>query len=107
MEYIGKIENDKKLFENEEGIVIFGAGEKLKDLLLQIGELHIKDKVVCICDNSCKKQGQKIEGIEVCRPGDVFKRYKKEMYIVYNQYSLEICQQLIKENIDKIHLIRR
>lgn len=106
MEYIGKIENDKKLFENKEGIVIFGAGEKLKHLLCRLNELQVKDKVVCICDNNCEKQGQEIEGIEVYEPEEAFRRYKKEMYIVYNQYSLEICQQLVKANINRIHLIR-
>ena len=55
MEYIGKIEHDQKLCMGENGIVIFGAGGQLENLLNKLENLHVRDKVVCICDNNPEK----------------------------------------------------
>lgn len=102
MEYIGRIEKDQKLYKNKNGIVIFGAGKKLSQLLNKIE----KRKVICICDNDLKKQRKEIEGITIVSPGYAFKFYNNATYIVYNQYCMEISRQLVLQGIEKIHLIR-
>ncbi len=107
MEYIGKIEFDKKLCEDKESIVIFGAGQGLKNILNRLDEMNLQDRIVCVCDNSCEKQGQEVYGLKVYNPEDVFQTHRSASYIVYNQFCIEICNQLIKEGINKIHLIRR
>lgn len=107
MEYIGKIENDQKLCEDKEDIVIFGAGEGLKDLLTKLEAMQVRDRVICICDNSYEKQGQEISGLKVYEPEYVFHTYNNALYIVYNRFCIEICNQLVKAGIDKIHLVRR
>lgn len=107
MEYIGKIENDQKLCEDNEDIVIFGAGEGLNGLLAKLEKMQVRDRIVCICDNNCEKQGQEISGLKVYKPEYVFHTHSSASYIVYNRFCIEICNQLVKEGINKIHLIRR
>lgn len=107
MEYIGKIENDRKLLINEEGIVIFGAGRELEWLLDRIEEMKIKNKLLCICDNAKEQQGRKVEGIKVVTPEKAFQSYKNAIYIVYNRFCVEISEQLVEKAIERIHLIRR
>lgn len=106
MEYIGRIECDRKLWENKEGIVIFGAGRKLEELLDRLAGVHVGDKVVCICDNNCGKQGKEIAGIRIVSPEYAFSHHVGAAYLVYNQFWPEICRQLAERGIKRIHLIR-
>lgn len=107
MEYIGKIEYDKKIRNGTGDIVIFGAGNMLRELLGDLEMLGIKNRVVCICDNSSEVCGKTEDGIFICSASQVFKDYKDADYIVYNKYSLDICRQLMENGIAKIHFIRR
>lgn len=106
MEYIGRIEKDQKLCMNENGIIIFGAGERLESLLEKLEKLCIKDRVVCICDNHLEKHGKELEGIKIVSPDYAFSHYENSSYIAYNQFRLEICRQLVDRKIQRIHLIR-
>jgi len=106
MEYIGRIENDKKLHINETGIAIFGAGKELEKLLDKLEQMHVKNKVICVCDNNLEKQGREVKGIKIVSPGYAFRCYGSAAYIVYNRFSMEICRQLAAQGINKIHLIR-
>lgn len=106
MEYIGKIEHDRILRESGEEIVVFGAGRGLDNVVNKLDTMGVKDRIVCICDNNNEKQGEKVMGIEICSPEFAFENYSKAAYIVYNQFCIEICKQLLQEKIDKIHLIR-
>lgn len=106
MEYIGRLENDRKLYADEVGIVIFGAGKDLGKILDKLEKLNIKKKVLCACDNDIEKQGKKIMGIEIVSPDYVLIHYSNATYIVYNQFCIEICRQLTEQGIKKIHLIR-
>lgn len=106
MDYIGRLEFDVKLQDRLEYMVIFGGGEMLPDLLERMDRLRLKERIVCICDNNCKKWGQKIDGIEIMSPKKAFEQFKDTSYLVYNKYSLDICRQLLQEGISRIHLIR-
>lgn len=106
MEYIGRIENDKKLYIEEHGIIVFGAGRGLEKLLDKFEEMHMKDRIICICDNNYEKQGKEINGIKIVNPQYAFNHYRNSDYIVYNQFCIEICMQLLEEGIKKVHLIR-
>ncbi len=106
MEYIGSFECDKKLINNEAGIVIFGAGKGLSGLLDKMEKSGIKGRVLCICDNNSEQQGNFIQGIQVISPEEAICRYSNAMFIVYNRFCEEISKQLIDEGIERIHLIR-
>lgn len=106
MEYIGKIENDKKLYRDTQGIIVFGAGNSIDKLLNELEKMHLKGRVKYICDNNCEKQGKEISGIKIVNPQYVFNYYRNSDYIVYNQFCVEICKQLLEEGIKKVHLIR-
>lgn len=105
MEYIGKIKNDKKLLQNKNGIVIFGAGNDLGKLLYKLNELHVKERVICICDNNPERQGKENLGIKIVNPEYAFSHYADSSYIAYNKFRLEICKQLVTSGIERIHLI--
>lgn len=106
MEYIGRIENDKKLLEDRNGIVIFGAGNDLEKFLDKFKTLGIRDRIICVCDNNCAKQGIEVLGLEIVSPEQAFFNYADAQYVVYNRYCVEICEQLAKEHIENVHLIR-
>lgn len=105
MEYIGKLKNDKKLVTNKNGIIIFGAGNELGKVLHKLDEMHVKEQVKCICDNNPERQGKETSEIEIVSPEYAFSHYSDSSYIVYNQYRLEICEQLVMSDIKRIHLI--
>lgn len=105
MEYIGKIENDK-ILTDASGIVIFGAGKNLGCLIEKLKRMGLRNRILCICDNDTSQHGKKIEEIEVVSPTYAFSIYSKAIYIVYNRFCVEICRQLIKEDIKRVHLIR-
>lgn len=106
MEYIGRIKNDRKLYANEVDIVIFGAGKDLAKILDKLEKLNVKENVICACDNDTKKQGKTINGIEIVSLDYALSRYTNAVYIVYNQFCIEICRQLAEQGIERIHLIR-
>lgn len=105
MEYIGKVKNDKKLLMNKSGIVIFGAGNELNKLLYKLDEMHVKQQIICICDNDPKRQGKENSGIKIVSPDHAFSHFMDASYIAYNQFRLEICEQLLASGIERIHLI--
>lgn len=107
MEYIGRIAHDKFIQDGQDKIVIFGAGNELKKLLGDITAVKAEGRIACICDNNPKKQGKQIFGINICSPDEAASIYGDAVYIVYNQFCREICEQLVKRGITKIHLLRR
>ncbi len=106
MEYIGRLENDRKLQSSEACIVIFGAGKEFVKILDKLEKSNLKKNVICICDNDVKKQGKEISGIQIVSLDYALRYYKNAIYIVYNQFCIEICKQLSEQGIDRIHLIR-
>ncbi len=106
MEYIGDLRNDKRLKEASD-IVIFGGGMMLPVLLDNMNQLHLRDRVVAVCDNNQKMHGKTIYGIPMYGLEYVKHNYKNATYIVYNKYFVEICKQLVENHIDKIHLLRQ
>lgn len=106
MEYIGKIENDRILWESREPIVVFGAGKEITTLLHSLEMLQVKERVVCICDNNTERQSGEVDNIQLCSLEYVVSHYPNAMYMVYNRFSIEMSMQLIEKGIDRIHLLR-
>lgn len=107
MEYIGSIVHDKFIQEGQDKIVIFGAGDGLKKLLENLIAVKAEGRIACICDNNPQKHGKQIFGINIYSPDEAVSTYGDAVYIVYNQFCREICEQLVKRGITKIHLLRR
>lgn len=105
MTYIGSLEYDEQI-KHAAGVIIFGGGFMLQHLLNKMKELHLEDKVIAVCDNNTAMHGEKVFGIPVWAPDEAFQKYRDTDFIVYNNYFLEICNQLLENNIKKIHLIR-
>ncbi len=106
MVYIGSLDYDEQIKKASE-IVIFGGGSMLPYLLKKMRQLNLVEKITAICDNNVDMQGKEILGIPVLAPDDVCNKNRNLDFIVYNQYFMEICEQLYKNQIVKIHLIRQ
>lgn len=106
MVYIGSLEFDDEIKKAKE-IVIFGGGSMLSRLLKKMDKLNITEKIVAICDNNVAVQGKKVYGIPVLSPRYVCENYREADFIVYNRYFIEICEQLERNHIPGIHLIRQ
>lgn len=105
MEYIGKLEYDCALKDNETDIVIFGAGAAVHNILDKMEIEGIKRKVVSICDNNSEKCPDYIDGIKVISFKQANELYHDARFIIYNKYVVDIAKQLIKEEINNIHYI--
>lgn len=106
MIYIGSLDYDVQLRDTD-GIIIFGGGSMLSQLLNKLEQLDLRRNIVAICDNNIDVQGKELLGISVLGPDDIFRQYKGLDFIVYNQYFMEICEQLHTNHITRIHLIRQ
>ena len=106
MVYIGNLDYDEHI-KKAEGIIIFGGGSMLPHLLKKMEQHNLIEKIIAICDNNKDMQGKEISGIPVLAPDDACKKYMNLDFIVYNQYFMEICEQLYKNCITQIHLIRQ
>lgn len=105
MKYIGKLEFDKELKNSNNKIIIFGAGTLLKKMIEELVNNNLSERILCICDNNYHSCNKVFEDIEICSPEYVFKYYPDAIFIVYNRFCIEICEQLMKEGIKRIHLI--
>ena len=105
MEYIGKLEYDYVLKEEEASIVVFGAGALVHSILNKLEMEGIKKKVVCICDNNPGKSSAYIDDIKVISFIQACEWYHDAHFIVYNKYVEEMAKQLIKAGITRIHYI--
>lgn len=106
MVFIGSLEYDEQIQEAA-GIVIYGGGRMLPHLLAKMEQLGLLGKIKAISDVNTAIQGKRMVGIPVLSPKDVCKRYRDSDFIVYNQYFMEICEQLNAEGIKRVHLIRQ
>lgn len=106
MLYIGSMDYDEQL-KKAEGIIIFGGGSMLGCLLERMRQMELTEKIVAVCDNSVSLQKQEVAGIPVLSPDYACEKYGDMDFIVYNQYFMEICKQLQKNRVTRIHLIRQ
>lgn len=106
MVYIGSLDYDEQI-KKAAGIIIFGCGSMLPYLLKKMEQLNLQEKIKAICDNNVSMQGAQISGIPVLAPNYVCKEYGDLDFLVYNQYFMEICEQLQQNHIARVHLIRQ
>ncbi len=105
MNYIGTIEQDKKL-EQESQIIIYGAGKVGRHTLEVLEKTGQKEKVMCFCDNSKSMAGKSIEGIPVYDVAKSCTAYPCGAYLVASMFVRQMVESLLQYGIEKIHIIR-
>jgi len=75
VEEINKSNNSIKDRIEKNGVVLFGSGNLGKKILTFFTSKKIN--VLCIVDNDLRKQGQKVNEVEILSPSEAFSRYGK------------------------------
>lgn len=75
VEEINKINNSIKDRIEKNGVVLFGSGNLGKKILTFFTSKKVN--VLCIVDNDLRKQGQKVNEVEILSPSEAFSRYGK------------------------------
>lgn len=79
-------------------IVIFGAGAGGRLTYRSIK--YINRKVDCFTDNNTQLWGMEWEGVPICNPADIYKKYKDSIIVIAvagRQHQMDIYHQMIRE----------
>ncbi|MCR5785342.1 MAG: hypothetical protein K6G40_06860, partial [Eubacterium sp.] len=90
-----------KIMENENRVVIFGAGEmgQSLDILLRCNNYNGN---IVFCDNNVKLQGTDLMGTKIYSVPEAVDKYKDAVYIISNRrYEFEILNQLLEMGIER------
>lgn len=92
---VSDYKNICQLLEEEERIIVFGAGTFGKKLLAEIEQICGNlDKVVAIVDNEASKQGDLINGLEICAVDKIRNIYKKCIIIIAMKAYESVLRQV-------------
>lgn len=105
MEYIGKIEDDDKLF-HENQIVIYGAGKIGKKLVKVLEEKGYRKKIVAFCDGNQQIWNKMENGILVISLEEAVRRYPEAAYLIGSCCVRQMAEALAEAGISKIHVTR-
>lgn len=103
--YIGNIQYDKKLLDDNRNLIIFGCGLYGKKVAEYLSEKGAKDKILCFCDSNSAVADRDIMGIPVWEPSRACERYPHADYLISGKYSGEMYKFLMKNHIDRIHIL--
>lgn len=105
MEFIGKIEDDDKLLQ-EDQIVIYGAGNIGKKLVIVLEKKGYRKKIVAFCDGNQQIWGKEENGILVISLEEAVRRYPEAAYLIGSCCVRQMAEALIEAGISKIHITR-
>ena len=105
MESIGTIEHDHGL-ENEEQIIIYGAGKVGRHTLEVFRRAGWEKKVMCFCDGNKDMDGKFIDGVIVRSVEASCTMYPAGTYLVASMCVRQMVETLLRYGIEKIHIIR-
>lgn len=105
MNYIGTIEQDDEL-EQEDQIIIYGAGKVGRHTLEVLQKAGWQKKVVCFCDNNRNMAGKMLDGVPVSGVRETCARYPQGTYLVASMCVRQMVESLMRYGIEKIHIIR-
>ena len=104
--YIGRLENDFELFQNNKPIIIWGAGRKGEFLYKELLIRNLSDRLVAFGDNNREKVGKVLFNLPILNYESIVERYGKEkIFLVYGRYDMEIYQQLSERGEENIHIL--
>lgn len=90
--WLDKVNDDTKL-------VVFGAGSAGVNNYNVLTDLGLVDKVVAVCDNDVKKQGQKMNDISIVSVDEAIKKYSNAFFVISTSWWKEANEQLLKGGI--------
>jgi len=102
--YMGSIENDIEILENENSILIWGTGHCGEELYHWLLRQQLQDKIIGFGDNDPLKKGTLFHGYPVYGMEQLH-RNESSIILTKGQYAWEICKQLCEQKIGKIHWI--
>ena len=105
MEYIGTIEHDRGL-NNEEQIIIYGAGKVGRHTLKILRSAGWEKKVMCFCDGNRDMAGNMIDGVMVRTVEESCTMYPFGTFLVASMCVRQMVENLLRYGIEKIHIIR-
>lgn len=92
--------NKQEALNHTRPIVLFGAGELGKELLLVLKRNNVYPQ--CFCDNDSSKSGSQYCNIPVISFDELKKSHKKSFIIIASQkYLSQITKQLIENGVDE------
>lgn len=107
VEYVGNLKKDKRIINSNNPIIIWGAGYWGKKLYRELEEMGEEKRIIGVGDKN--RNVDFINNIPILSYAEAKKLNKnnKAIILVKGEYDWEICNDLIKNGIKKIHLIMR
>lgn len=107
VEFIGKFEDDKSLFDDVCPIIIWGIGENGINLYNELVKYNMKNRILGFGDNDQSKWHQVINGVKVYGIEEIIDLCDEQncTILIKNMHGWEICTQLVEKKMDKIHLL--
>lgn len=82
---IGNFQQFLEAADKAAGIICFGAGRRMAKAVDMLKGTAAMEKVVCVIDNDCKKQGKSVElgsrTVKICSM-DILDKYSADLYII-------------------------
>ena len=76
-------------------IIVSGTGRRMYEYMMR--DAFNNFDIVAFCDNDKSKHGEKINGVDIISPENIYKYEFEEIYIASDLYYSEIREQLIRE----------
>lgn len=106
MEYIGWLEDDNKLID-EDAVVIYGAGKYGKRAYSVMKEKGWENKIKAFCVSEESAAGGEIEGIRVVPVKIAAEKYKGACYLIASVAVREMIESLKVVGItENIHIVK-
>lgn len=105
MEYIGTIEHDFGLAE-EEQIILYGAGKVGRHTLDVLRKTGLGNQVMCFCESGSVQMGRTVDGVIVRAVEETCAMYPKATYLVASMCVRQMVETLMQYGIEKLHIIR-
>lgn len=86
-------------------IIVFGTGRRMYEYMMR--DAFNNFDIVAFCDNDKSKHGEKINGVDIISPENIYKYEFEEIYIASDLYYSEIREQLIRECGIKSDVIKK
>lgn len=102
--YIGKLETDRKLWESDRKIVIWGTGVRGKRVYESLCGLGQAYRVIAFGDNNSMMWGQQIDDVPVWNIEQIKKCGEVDI-VIYNVHDNELIQQLVEQGARFLHWV--
>lgn len=102
--YMGDIENDRQLLDEEYDILIWGTGYCGEEIYDWLSRHQLQKRIIGFGDNDISKIGSTFKGYNIYGAGQLKDR-ETPIILVKGRYAREICKQMCDCKIGRIHWI--